>query len=222
MSAFDIRMVPTADLTPGDRDLMFALFAANYRDANLPYLEKSFGVLKYAAIATEKGTPAGFALAEMRVLDLPRLPQTIVGMAGICCVDAAFRRRGLFGGLEGTAMGGAGIRPEGRYLSTGRMAHPATMRTMARNASVVPMVGVPITEWQRAVGRAIADAYGVVEFDDETFVVRGSGVPIGYPVMEIDVEPEEWLAFERVDRDRGDSLLGVCWHPEAPEGWDDP
>jgi hypothetical protein len=222
MSAFDIRMVPTAELTPADREVMFALFKANYRDANLPYLEKSFGVLKYSAIATEKGTPAGFALAEMRVLDLPRLPQTIVAMAGICCVDAAFRRRGLFGGLEGTAMGGAGIRPDGRYLSTGRMAHPASMRTMARNATVVPKPGVPITKWQRAVGRAIADAYGVARFDDGTFVVHGSGAPIGYPVMELEVEPEEWAVFEPVNRDEGDSLLGLCWHPDAPEGWLDP
>ena len=118
-------------------------------------------------------------------------------------------------------MAGAGIRPE-RYLSTGRMAHPASMRTMARNATVVPKPGVPITKWQREVGRAIADAYGVARFDDDTFVVHGSGVPIGYPVMEIEVEPEEWVVFERVNRDEGDSLLGLCWHPDAPEGWLDP
>jgi hypothetical protein len=219
MSAFDIRTVPTAELTPADREIMFALFASNYRDANRAYLEKSFGTLKYSAIATEHGTPAGFALAEMRIIDLPRLPQQTVAMAGICCVDPAFRRRGLFGALETTAMMGAGIRRDGRYLSAGRMAHPASMRTMARNATVVPKPGVPITEWQRAVGRAIADAYGVAKFDDDTFVVHGSGAPIGYPVMEIEVEPEEWIVFERVNRDEGDSLLGVCWHPDAPEGW---
>jgi hypothetical protein len=222
MSAFDIRMVPTAGLSDADREVMFALFASNYRDANRAYLEKSFGALKYAAIASEQGVPAGFALAEMRVLDLPRLPQQIVAMAGICCVDPAFRRRGLFGALEMTAMAGAGIRPEGRYLSTGRMAHPASMRTMATNETVVPKAGVPITAWQREVGRAIADAYGVARFDDETFVVHGGGAPIGYPVMEINVAPEEWVAFERVDRDQGDSLLGLCWRPDAPEGWLEP
>jgi hypothetical protein len=219
MSAFDIRTIPTAELTTADREIMFGLFATNYRDANRAYLEKSFGTLKYAAIASERGTPAGFALAELRIIDLPRLPQQPVTLAGICCVDPAFRRRGLFGALEQAAMMGAGITPEGRHLAAGRMAHPASMRTMARNATVVPKPGVPITQWQREVGRAIADAYGTVRFDDETFVVHGSGVPIGYPVMEIEVEPGEWIVFERVNRDEGDSLLGLCWLPDAPPGW---
>ena len=221
-SAFDIRTVETAALSEADREVMFELFASNYREANRGYLEKSFGTLKYAAIATENGAPAGFALGEMRVLDLPRLPQQIVAMAGICCVAPAFRRRGLFGALELSAMAGAGIRPVGRYLSTGRMAHPASMRTMATNDTVVPKAGVPITTWQREVGRAIADAYGATRFDDDTFVVHGSGKPIGYPVMEIDVAPEEWTVFEPVNRDEGDSLLGLCWRPDAPDEWLDP
>lgn len=92
---------------------------------------------------------------------------------------------------------------------------------MSRNPVVVPKPGVPITAWQREVGRAIADIYGVQRFDEETFVVEGSGAPIGYPVMEIEVEPEEWVVFEHVDRDRGDSLLGLSWRPDAPPGWDD-
>ncbi len=219
---FDVHALATVDATAEERALMHALFDTNYRQANHPYLDKSFGVLRYAAIATAKdGTPAGFALGDMRVVDLPRLPATPVALAGICCVAPEFRRRGLFGALEMTAIGAAGIRPEGRSLSVGRMAHPASMRTMSRNPVVVPKPGVPITAWQREVGRAIADIYGVQRFDEETFVVEGSGAPIGYPVMEIEVEPEEWVVFEHVDRDRGDSLLGLSWRPDAPPGWDD-
>ena len=220
LSAFDIRSVPTGGLTAQEREITHALFDTNYREANHAYLDKSFGVLGYAAIAMHDGTPAGFALGEVRILDLPRLPQTVVAMAGICCVDPAFRRRGLFGALEQAAMMGAGIRPQGRMLSAGRMAHPASMRTMATNATVVPKPGVPITAWQREVGRAIAAAYGTAEFDDETFVCHGSGTPIGYPVMEIEVAPEEWTVFEPVNRDLGDALLGLCWRPDAPAGWD--
>jgi|CXWL01.1.fsa_nt_gi hypothetical protein len=221
LSAFDIRTIPTSDLTAAERVLMHALFDTNYREANHAYLDKSFGVLGYAAIATHDGTPAGFALAEVRMLDLPRLPQSVVAMAGICCVDPAFRRRGLFGALEQAAMMGAGILPVARMLSAGRMAHPASMRTMATNASVVPKPGVSITAWQREVGRAIAVAYGTAEFDEETFVCHGSGTPIGYPVMEIEAAPEEWTVFEHVNRDHGDALLGLCWRPNAPAGWDD-
>lgn len=201
---------------------MHALFDTNYREANHPYLDKSFGVLRFAAVATaDDGMPAGFALGDMRVTDLPRLPATPVAMAGICCVDPAFRRRGLFGALEIAAIAAAGIRPEGRSMAVGRMAHPASMRTMARSSGVVPQPGTPITDWQRAVGRAVADLYGVERFDDTTFVVEGSGAPIGYPVVEVDVEPGEWIVFEQVDRDRGDSLLGLSWRPDPPPGWID-
>ncbi|MBI5288323.1 MAG: hypothetical protein HY873_05070 [Chloroflexi bacterium] len=219
LTDFTFRTLRTADLTAADRDLMQGLFATNYRQANSAYLEKSFGTLGFAAIAAFDDVPAGFALGEMRILDLPRLPRQTVALAGICCINPAFRRRGLFGALELAAMRGADIIPEGRYLSAGRMAHPASMRTMARNATVVPKPGVPITPWQREVGRAIAAAYRTQQFDDETFVCVGSGTPIGYPVMDIEVEPEEWRVFEPVNRDRGDSLLGLCWHPDAPDGW---
>jgi hypothetical protein len=202
---------------------MHALFDTNYRQANHAYLDKSFTTLHYAAIATERGTgePAGFALGDMRVVDLPRLRATTVALAGICCVAPQFRRRGLFGALETLAMQAAHVTGQGRVLAVGRMAHPASMRTMARNPVVVPRPGVPITVWQRDVGRAIAELYGVERFDDATFVVEGNGTPIGYPVMQIEVEPEEWIAFEHVNRDRGDSLLGLSWRPDAPEGWEE-
>jgi hypothetical protein len=220
-SPFDVRTQRTDELTQHDREVMFALFDANYRDANLPYLEKSFGVLRYAAIARESGTPAGFALGEIRVMDLPRLPRQPVALAGICCVDPVFRRRGLFMMLEAAAMAAPGVRPEGRVLSAGRMAHPVSMRTMAHSVDYVPKPGVALTLWQKEVGRAIAAAYGVERFDDETFVCIGSGKPIGYPLMELEVRPEEWKVFQPVNRDRGDSLLGLGWRPDAPPGWND-
>ena len=44
-------------------------------------------------------------------------------------------------------------------------------------------------------------------------------MPIGFPIMEMDVQPEEWDAFAQVDRAHGDSLLGLCWLPDAPDGW---
>ena len=220
LSAFSFRVVHTSELTADDRERMFGLFDVAYRQANHAYLEKSFGVLHYAAIATHGDDSAGFALAEMRILDLPRLPQQAVAMAGICCIAPAYRRHGLFGALERMAMGGAGIAPLGRMINTGRMAHPASFRTMARSRGVVPKPGVVPTAWQQAVGAAIAAAYGTADFDPTTFVCHGSGVPIGYPAMDLDVQPEEWEAFKPVNRDEGDSLLGVSWMPDPPQGWE--
>lgn len=218
LSDFTIVSKPTADLTAADRAIMFALFDLAYRQANHAYLEKSFGKLRYMALTMHGDTPAGFALGEMRVMDLPRLPQQEVVLAGICCIAPRFRRRGLFGALERAAVMAAGIAPRGRMLSVGRMAHPASFRVMNRETRV-PRPGVEPTAWQQEVGQAIADAYGVARFDPKTFVCHGSGEPIGYPNIEMDVEPEEWRVFERVDRDRGDSLLGLSWMPDAPEGW---
>jgi hypothetical protein len=90
---------------------------------------------------------------------------------------------------------------------------------VARNESGVPRPGVRPTAWQQEVGRAIADAYGEERFDPETFVCTGAGTPIGYPVIELEVEPVDWEVFRHVDRERGDSLLGIAWMPDAPAGW---
>jgi len=218
LSDFTIRGKPTADLTADDRAMMFTLFDLAYRQANHAYLEKSLGKLRFVALAMRGDVPAGFALGEMRLMDLPRLPQQDVVFAGMCCIHARFRRRGLFGALERAAVMAAGIVPRGRLLSVGRMAHPASFRVMNRETRV-PRAGIEPTPWQQEVGQAIADAYGVPRFDPKTFVCHGSGEPIGYPIMEMDVEPQEWQVFEPVDRDCGDSLLGLSWMPDAPEGW---
>jgi hypothetical protein len=220
MSDFTFRTVLSVELTPIDIDVVMALFESNYREANRAYLERSFGKLKYTTIAMHGETPAAFALGEGRIIDLPGLPQQFVSMAGICCVAPEFRRRGLFAEVEMRCMTADGPRaPQPRYLSTGRMAHPASFRLMSRNPAVVPKRGVTPSAWHQAVGIAIAEAYGVPEFDPLTFVCKGTGVPIGYPVMDVDAPAEEWEMFRYVDRSRGDSLLGIAWAPDAPEGW---
>ena len=99
------------------------------------------------------------------------------------------------------------------------MGHPGAFRGLARNPTVVPKPGIRPTSWQQEVGQIIADVYGVDAFDPETFVCVGSGTPTGYPVIELEAEPQEWEVFRPVDRDRGDSLLGIAWGPDGPPGW---
>ena len=220
----EIRTVESRSIADDDRAAMHALFDACYRAANHGYLEKSFLTLRHVALAWHGDRLAGFALAEHRLIDLPRLPATQVNLAGMSCIDAAFRRRHLFLSLERAATLASGqIAPGVRVLGCGRMAHPASFRGMTRNPTAVPRRGVAPTQWQQEVGSAIAAAYGVAHFDPRTFVCHGSGTPIGYPVVEMgDVQPHEWEVFREVDRDRGDSLLGIAWMPDAPPGWDAP
>jgi hypothetical protein len=93
------------------------------------------------------------------------------------------------------------------------------MRSIASLAAVVPAPGVRPSPVQQETGKLIAEAYGVFEFDPETFVCVGSGDPIGYPKIEIGVEAHEWEVFKPVDRDRGDALLALAWLPTSPPGW---
>ena len=196
------------------------LFAENYRDANLAYLERNLGKLRFLSTATTaNGELAGFALGEARVIDLPRAPKTNVHLAGLCCVGTAYRRHGLFRRLEGFALGARALPPAQRSLSCGRTAHPASFRGFFSNPAAVPHLGRRPTDWQREVGVSIAEAYGSPGFDPETFVVKGSGTPIGWPVIDIEATPEEWEMFKPVDRAKGDSLLGIAWRPAPPEGW---
>lgn len=213
----DVQSAPA--LAEDARAEVLTLFRATYREANEAYLEQSLAKFRFLATAREAGVLVGFALGESRILDLPGLPAQAVAMAGICCVDDRFRRRGLFRRLETATFLAAGLDLGPRLLSCGRVAHPASFRTMTAHPSHVPRRGVVPTAWQREVGVAIAAAYGVVGFDPETFVCRGSGSPIGTPVLDLEVRPEEWEAFAKVDRSRGDSLLGLCWFPDAPPGW---
>jgi hypothetical protein len=209
------------DRVPGEvLSQVKAVFAENYRDANIGYLEKNLGKLRFLSIARDPtGTTAGFSLGEARVMDLPRLPRATVNLAGLCCVSGPFRRHGLFGKLEGLCREASQVPSAERMLSCGRTAHPASFRGMARNPSGVPKRGHRPTEWQKEVGIAVAEAYGSPGFDAETFVVKGSGTPIGWPVIEIEATPEEWELFAPVDRAKGDSLLGIAWNPTPPEGW---
>jgi hypothetical protein len=220
-SDFEFRTIRTADMGQADLEDVLALFRGAYRQANAAYIEKSLGRLAYLSIAHHGGRPAGFALGEVRVMDLPRLPGQVVSLAGICCIDMPYRRRGLFGALENLALGAAKVPRGERALSCGRMAHPASFKGMSRSPSVVPKRGVRPTAWQQEVGQAIADAYGVHAFDPETFVCIGDGTPIGYPIIDIEAEAEEWEVFKPVNRDRGDSLLGISWGANPPPRWEE-
>jgi hypothetical protein len=218
-SEFAFTVKRTDALSERERDELLGLFELNYRQANPAFLAKSLHGLRHVATAVLSGATVGFALAETRVMDLPRLPAQVVSLAGICCIAPEFRRRGLFGELERHAMIAGAVPETPRRLLCGRMAHPAAFRSIGCFAAAVPRPGVPPTSWQREVGEAIAEAYAVARFDAETFVCIGEGTPIGYPKIEFEVEPHEWEVFKPVDRDRGDALLAIAWVPDAPADW---
>lgn len=215
----EFKTLPTDSLSDEERAVMFGLFDSCYRDANHAYLEDTIERLGFASIAFHDDVLVGFGLGDMRVMDLPRMSQAAVVLGGLTCVAAEYRRQGMGTDLGRRNVVASARGRHDRMLLCGRAAHAAGFRVLVRNESAVPRRGVAPTRWQREVGQVIADAYGVVAFDPVTFACTGSGKPIGYPILEMDVEPEEWELFRPVDRDRGDSLLGMVWLPDAPPGW---
>ena len=218
----------TGDLPRPWREALHRLFDETYARADHGYLDKSLDLLRFAAVAVtdeataSSGNVVGFALGETRVLDLPGFPAQPTGLAGLCCVHGAFRNRGLFRSLEGSVLG-AGLSRTGRgrrLLTAGRVAHPASLRVMRRNAGTLPSPGTAPTAFQGQIAGRVAACYGVAGFDPDTFVCQGRGRPIGYPRMRVEASAEEWELFASVDRDRGDSLLALSWIPDAPPAWD--
>ena len=220
INGINTSVIRTDALTGTDLEMVHRLFDLSYQQANHAYLEKTFSKLRYVALAKMGGELAGFAVADTIETQLPRLPEPqIVLLAGISCIASEYRRMGLFRGLETLAANAGGLlTPETRYLTCGRMAHPASFRVINRSPSVIPKYGVPLSDWHKEIGLRVAELYGV-NLDPDTFVVIGDGSPIGYPLIEIQVEEREWLPFGSVNRDRGDSLLGITWTPDAPKGW---
>ncbi|MEX2228747.1 MAG: hypothetical protein WEB13_03815 [Dehalococcoidia bacterium] len=217
----DFTVMPTAALGRAERAIAHVLFDIAYDRANHAYLDKSLTRLRFIAFAVVDGEPAGFALNDRLVVDLPHVGRQWIYLGGLCCIDPRFRRRGLFGHLERLAGDAAGSALGARVLAAGRMAHPASYRGALRNPTHVPRVGETPTPPQQAVGLAVAEIYGS-RLDPETFATIGDGTPIGYPRMDVEATPEEWRSFVHVNRDRGDALLSLTWSPTAPEGWDTP
>ncbi|MCJ7771732.1 MAG: hypothetical protein MUP22_01205 [Desulfobacterales bacterium] len=215
-----IKVIRTKEITTNELTLIHELFDHAYHQANHSYLEKSFSTLRYIALATLEKSLIGFAVADTIESSIPRLadPQ-IVMLAGICCVNSNYRRLGLFTKLELQAASASNLlKPGVGVLACGRMAHPASFRTMSQSPATIPKYGVPLSDWHKEVGLKIAKLYDV-NIDSETLIVIGKGTPSGYPKITYDATEEEKLLFKDVDRDRGDSLLGITWFPDAPVGW---
>jgi len=207
-------------LTPAMRQGVFELFHRSYRNANDDYLERSLQALAAIAIArAPDGELVGFAVGASRRLDVPRLGNRTVGLAGIACVDPRWRRRGLFSALATTPLLDGSAKTGDERLAAGRVAHPASYRSFGL-PSAVPRPGLALTAWHKEVGVVVAAAYGAHDFDAEHFVCIGDGAGPGEPIVDIEgVTDAERELFEYVDRRRGDALLVIGWFPSAPQGW---
>ena len=209
------------DLTEDRISQILALFDATYADANHSYLFSSFEVMGWIALAVHDSSLAGFAIADVKFVDLPRMHGLHpVAASGIGCIDESFRRMGLFSRLAKAAVLASGKLPvNSRYLNCGRTAHPVSYKFLSSiGAGGIPELDRPLSPWHLEMVERIAALYGV-EVYPGTCVVIGKGVPIGYPRIDVVVTDIERKMFENVDRDKGEALMAMSWIPDAPSGW---
>ena len=218
----DIDVRPTSELTDGQRSGLHQVFDDAYVDGDHTYLDDQLARLPSIAIATsvDDGSVVGFALSDARVIDLPRLPAQVLRTAGLACVLASHKRRGISSRLEAMAMTAGDAPPAVHTLLASRFAHAAGLHHVRQRAAVVPRPGLQPTAWHREVAAAVAAALGIGSFDPTTFVCQGQGRPVGKNVIDLDVPDEEADLFAPVDRSRGDTLLALWW-TTPPPGWDD-
>jgi hypothetical protein len=213
--------VRTPELDAGLRDGLARCFAATYEGGDRNYLDQQLALFDWIAIALRGGDVVGFVPAMVRNLTIDGVGQRRASMPGLSCIDPSARRKGLFASLAG-ASGRASLEggpfPD---LTGAKFATPASARGLFKAPQAVPRTGMLLDEVHRATGRAVAAALESADFDEETFVCRGPGRPIGNAVLDVDpnVTPEEWARFANVDRSRGDTLLGVNWILDPPPHW---
>ena len=209
------------DLTEERLSKILALFDATYADADHSYLSASFEVMDWIALATHGPALVGFAIADAKRVELPRMQGLHpVALYGIGCIDENFRRMGLFTRLEKAAVLASGkLSLDSRYLNCGRTAHPATYRYLASiGTGIIPDPDRPLSPWHKEMVERVASLYGVNVYPG-TCVVVGKGVPIGHPRVDVVATDTEHGVFEQVNRDRGEALLAMSWSPDAPGGW---
>lgn len=213
--------VCTDELTDDEITQIRDFFAQNYQQANQTYLENSLKSLRKISMALDEGRLVGFSLADSVSISIPRMEKKQwVMLGGIGCIDPHYRRLGLFSHLASLTSGGRETVLSGveRVLACARIAHPASFRTLRRLPSVIPNNNLPLSDWHLEVGAVIAELYRI-KLKPKSLVVQGDGTPIGYPNIDIEVSDQEWLPFIMVNRDEGDSLLGMAWAPTPPAGW---
>ena len=218
---FEISAVRGTDLAGDELRELHDLFDLAYAEANHGYLDHSLERLGFVGRAHLRGSLVGLALGDVVDAELPRMdgPQRVV-LGGIGCIDPAHRRGGLFSRICSVAVAANGklAAATGRILACGRMGHPAGFRSLNHIPTVVPSETRPPSQWHLEVAAVVAELYGV-QLERDSLIVQGSGSPIGFPRIDIDVDDAEWIPFREVDRSRGESLLALAWTPDAPDGW---
>lgn len=225
----DVGYKDPADLTDDERAQVHRVFDNAFRGADHTYLERTLARMSSIGLGFRDDDVLGFCACTQAELELPGLGRRIFNDAGLTCVDPGARLSGLSNAIGHMALAGMKIigMPDFAML---HYSTPVTVKaTFSFTGGGAGWPGKDIEEWvanyrmsptanQRAAGTAIAEYLHAEEYDDEHWVLIGTGHPIESTAVP-NLEPAYLELFEHVDLDRGDQLLALFWQEPPPEWW---
>ena len=225
----DVGYKDPADLTPDERAQVHRVFDTAFRQADHSYLDRTLARMSSIGLGFRDQELLGFCTCTQAELDFPGLGRRIFNDAGLTCVDPAARLSGLTNGIGHMALAGMKIigMPDFAML---HYVTPVTAKgTFSFVGSGAGWPGSNIEEWvanyrtsptinQRAAGQTIAAYLHAEDYDDEHWVLIGTGRPLQSTAVP-NLEPAYFELFEHVDLNRGDQLLALFWPQPPPEWW---
>jgi hypothetical protein len=228
-SGADVGYKDPSELTDDERARVHRVFDAAFRGADHSYLDRTLARMSSIGLGFRDDELLGFCTCTQAELDFPGLGRRIFNDAGLTCVDPGARLSGLSNAIGHMAL--AGMKAIG--MSDFAMLHYATPVTAKATFSFTGggsgWPGRDVEEWvanyrmsptanQRAAGQTIARYLQAEEYDDEHWVLIGTGHPLESTALP-NLEPEYFELFEHVDLNRGDQLLALFWPQPPPEWW---
>lgn len=223
----DLEVRDLADLDGVETGRLHRLFESAYRGADHGFLDRRLASLTTVCVAWADTTPVGFcATTGIDAADLPCVGRRTFTDGGITCIDPAAQRTGL-----GLAFGRQlsrtwdGDWPE---ITVNHFATPVSFHALLRVRSwawpgndirqVTVALATP-THSQRLVGAAFAERGGATAYQADRWVIR-TGQPAGETTtVATGLDPLYTQLFNRVDRAKGETLLGTFWADQPPAAW---
>ncbi len=216
-----------ADLSATERTALQELFATAYTAPDPDYLDHQLGVMSCLAVARRDSEIVGVALQGAATVTTATLGAVRLQLPGLVCVNPREHRTGVGQGM-GNRVTWLNLSTNGPSdVAAPRFATPASlaMAMKGQGQFVWPPADEPFalydhpTASQIALAHEAARAHGNAGYDPATGACLGLGRPIGSPNVEPDVPEEYHTRFDKIDRERGDSLLYLRWTVEPPRAW---
>jgi hypothetical protein len=225
----EISITSPSQLSGSEREEVCALFERSYGDPDRHHIERQFETMTSIVRGRTGDQLTTFSFDRTTTLTLPVIGPTTIHQSGTLCMDPDYQRMGYV--KNGAAV--VGILSVGEEPASLGVHHFATPVTLHANLQMLPNswpgtdVGSVIrayaapTSTQRAIGHRLAEDADAADYDEEHWVLIGTGRSPGEAATAVGLDPAYDQLFKHVNRARGDTLLGPFWQTQPPAVWFD-